>query len=105
MQEWAREFYNSGAWKAAREQAKRRDHHLCVDCLREGKITAAEEVHHIIPITPENINDPMITLRLDNLKSLCRECHKKYDPKRVPRRYIVDKYGRVQIPGTPPLDK
>ena len=102
MQEWARSFYSSKAWKAVREQAKRRDHYLCVDCLRAGKITAAEEVHHIVPLTPDNINDPMITLRLDNLKSLCKDCHSKYSPKRVPRRYIVDEYGRVQVPGDPP---
>ncbi len=76
----------------------RRDHYLCVDCLRAGKITPAEEVHHIIALTPQTVNDPMISLRLDNLKSLCRECHKKYDPKRIPKRYVVDKYGRVQVP-------
>ena len=98
MQEWAKEFYSSGAWKAAREQAMRRDHYLCVDCLRAGNITPAEEVHHIIALTPQTVNDPMISLRLDNLKSLCRECHKKYNPKRIPKRYVVDKYGRVQVP-------
>ena len=102
MQEWAKEFYNSGAWKQARSLAKKRDKYLCVDCLRAGKITAAEEVHHIIALTPHNITDPNIALRLDNLKSLCRECHKKYDPKRVPRRYKVDEFGRVEIPGVPP---
>ena len=95
MQKWAEEFYSSGAWKAAREQAKRRDHYLCVDCLRAGKITPVEEVHHIIALTPQTVNDPMISLRLDNLKSLCRECHKKYDPKRIPKRYKVDAFGRV----------
>ena len=102
MQEWAQEFYSSKAWKQVRELAKKRDHYLCVDCLRAGRLTAAEEVHHIIALTPENIHDPMVALRLDNLKSLCRECHKKYDPKRIPKRYTVDEFGRVQIPGEPP---
>lgn len=102
MQEWAREFYSSGAWKKVREIAKQRDHYLCVDCLRAGRLTAAEEVHHIIPLTPENVTDPLIALRLENLKSLCRECHKKYDPKRIPKRYSVDEYGRVRIPEAPP---
>lgn len=97
MQDWAVGFYSSGAWKQIRELAKKRDHYLCVDCLRNGKITPAEEVHHIIPLTPDNINDPMIALRLENLKSLCRECHKKYDPKRVPKRYKIDEAGRVTI--------
>lgn len=102
MQQWAVTFYSSGAWKAVRELAKQRDHYLCVDCFRAGKITPAEEVHHIIPLTAQNVNDPMVALRLDNLKSLCRECHKKYDPKRIPKRYKVDEFGRVQIPEGPP---
>ena len=102
MQQWAVTFYSSGAWKAVRELAKQRDHYLCVDCFRAGKITPAEEVHHIIPLTPQNVNDPMVALRLDNLKSLCRECHKKYDPKRIPKRYKVDEFGRVQIPEDSP---
>lgn len=102
MQDWAKEFYSSGAWKQARELAKKRDHYLCVDCLRAGRVTIAEEVHHIVPITPETVRDPMITLRLDNLKSLCRECHKKYDPRRVPRRYKVDEFGRVIFTEDPP---
>ena len=72
MQKWAEEFYSSGAWKAVREQAKKRDHYLCV-----------------------NVNDPRISLNLNNLKSLCRECHKRYDPKRIPKRYKVDAFGRV----------
>lgn len=103
MKEWAVEFYSSGAWKAAREQAKRRDHYLCVDCLREGRITPAEEVHHIIALTPYNITDPRISLNLNNLKSLCRECHKRYDPKRIPKRYKVDEFGRVIETNDTPL--
>jgi 5-methylcytosine-specific restriction endonuclease McrA len=35
----------------------------------------AEEVHHIIELTPENINDPSIALNLDNLMCLCHNCH------------------------------
>lgn len=97
MQSWAVEFYSSGAWKQVRELAKKRDHYLCVDCLREGRITPAEEVHHIIALTPHNITDPSVALNLNNLKSLCRECHKKYDPKRVPKRYKVDDFGHVTI--------
>ena len=102
MQEWAREFYSSGAWKAIREQAKKRDHYLCVDCLHEGRITPAEEVHHIIALTPYNVTDPSVALNLKNLKSLCKECHAKYSPKRVPRRYKVDSQGRVLFTTDPP---
>lgn len=103
MQKWAEEFYSSGAWKAVREQAKKRDHYLCVDCLREGRITPAEEVHHIIALSQANVNDPRISLNLNNLKSLCKLCHKKYDPKRIPKRYKVDAFGRVITSNDTPL--
>jgi len=96
MQAWAEAFYSSGAWKTIRDLAKKRDAYLCVDCLKAGKITPAEEVHHIIEITPENVTDPNVTLNLDNLVSLCRECHKARHGARV-RRYNVDEMGRVTI--------
>lgn len=68
---------------------------LCQDCLKEGKITPAEEVHHIIPLTVNNIHDPQITLNADNLIALCRECHRKRHGARK-RRYEVDEFGRIR---------
>lgn len=67
---------------------------LCEDCMKEGRVTAAEEVHHIKFITPDNINDPNVTLNWDNLVALCRECHRKRHGARQ-RRYEVDEWGRV----------
>ena len=73
-----------------------RDVGLCVDCRKRGIITPAEEVHHIIEITPDNINNPEITLNPDNLVSLCRECHKaRHGDGYVPR-YKIDSMGRVE---------
>ncbi|MDB2049600.1 HNH endonuclease signature motif containing protein [Clostridium perfringens] len=43
---------------------------ICKECGEPG-----EEVHHIIWLTPSNINDVSITLGLDNLVLLCRDCH------------------------------
>lgn len=96
MQSWAETFYKSQAWKSIRDVAIRRDAYLCVDCMHEGRVTPAEEVHHIIPLTPENIHDPNITLALDNLVSVCRECHKARHGARQ-HRYKVDEMGRVTI--------
>ena len=94
MREFARTFYRSMAWRAVREAAMSRDGRLCVDCMKKGMYVPAEEVHHIIPLSPDNINDPTIALNLDNLVSLCRECHKaRHHPE--PQRYRVDEYGRV----------
>jgi 5-methylcytosine-specific restriction endonuclease McrA len=97
MKEYAEKFYKSKQWQIARETAIKRDRYLCVDCLRRDMVTPAEEVHHIIELTPENINDPSISLNLDNLVSLCRECHKARHGNRDPRRYKVDELGRVVI--------
>lgn len=69
---------------------------MCQDCLAEGRYTPAEEVHHIIELTPENINSPSIALNPDNLVSLCRECHRARHTGRVSR-YEVDELGRVKI--------
>lgn len=96
MQPWAESFYKSAAWKHLRDLAMSRDAGLCVDCLKAGRVTPAEEVHHIKPITRENITDPSITLNLDNLVSVCRECHKTRHSART-RRYIVDELGRVTL--------
>lgn len=96
MQSWAEAFYKSQAWKSIREIAMQRDAYLCVDCAKTGRIIPAEEVHHIVPLTPENVTDPNITLNLENLVSVCRECHKKRHGARQ-RRYTVDELGRVTI--------
>lgn len=71
--EFAKAFYNSGMWKNIREQMLKRDKYTCqtVGCYQP-----AEEVHHIIHLTPENINDVNITLNPKNLICLCGDCHK-----------------------------
>ena len=71
-----------------------RDAWLCQDCLKRGRYTPAEEVHHIRELTPDNINDPEVTLNPGNLVSLCRECHKQRHGAHE-RRYKVDEFGRV----------
>ena len=96
MQPWAESFYKSKAWQRCRAAAWARDGGLCQDCLRQGRYTAAEEVHHIILLTPANITDPSISLNLDNLVSICRECHQARHGARA-RRYKVDDFGRVEI--------
>lgn len=71
--EWAKELYNSNLWKDARLAALKRDRYIC---QTPGCYRPAEEVHHIIKLTKQNIGDPMISLNQDNLTSLCGDCHK-----------------------------
>lgn len=69
---FAKQFYNSKQWKAARQAALRRDMFTCQRC--GGR---AEEVHHIIELTPQNIVDDIISLDINNLECLCHNCHTK----------------------------
>ena len=96
MQPWASEFYHSAAWRTLRDAIIRRDTFLCQDCLKAGRLTPAEEVHHIQPLTPENIKDPQVALNPELLISVCRECHQTRHGARQ-RRYSVDEFGRVKI--------
>lgn len=65
-------FHQSRAWQKLRLQALRRDGYLCQWCLRKGVYKRAEEVHHIVRVK----EDASQALTLDNLVSLCWECHK-----------------------------
>ncbi len=78
--DFAKQFYRSKEWQKARTTALMRDHYMCQIC----KVNPAEEVHHTIELTPRNINDPDITLNIDRLVSVCRECHfKEHRKKRI----------------------
>jgi 5-methylcytosine-specific restriction endonuclease McrA len=68
--EWAMPLYKSTAWKALRLRALMRDGYTCRMCGAR-----ATEVDHIRELTPENIRDVSISLNLDNLQSLCHDCH------------------------------
>lgn len=70
MKEWAKHFYKSKAWRECRDAYFVSRHGLCERCGQPGKI-----VHHKIYLTPENIDDPDVTLNWDNLELLCQTCH------------------------------
>jgi hypothetical protein len=70
MKPWAAWFYKSKAWLECRLGFLRSKHFICERC--EGAATIA---HHKVYLTPENINDPDITLNWDLLEALCQECH------------------------------
>lgn len=77
--DFAKKFYESKEWRGTKKNeykdgvrylAYERANGICEKCEEPG-----EEVHHIIWLTPENINDYEITLGLDNLILLCKDCH------------------------------
>ena len=93
MQDYAKDFYFSTAWRACRASYLKQVRGLCELCLKRGMYTPADTVHHIKHITPNNINDPSITLNTDNLMALCRDCHAEIH--KGVRRYKIDTMGRV----------
>lgn len=73
--EFSRKFYKSKRWKSCRKSYIANVHGLCEECLRQGIYKPGVIMHHKITLTPENINNPYITLSHDNLEYLCIECH------------------------------
>lgn len=113
MRPFAERFYSSKAWQKCRASYIKSVGGLCERCLKKGLYTPAEIVHHKEWLTPENINDPRITMAWSNLEALCRECHEEEhsDANRrsrqngSKRRYTVDAHGRVQGRDIPPTSK
>ncbi|WP_096269495.1 HNH endonuclease [Paucisalibacillus globulus] len=64
-------FYNSGSWKSLRKQALERDNYECQVCKRAGSYNHGQNVHHIKEIE----FFPKLALELDNLETLCINCH------------------------------
>mgnify|MGYP000647991802 CR=1 FL=1 len=80
--EFAKKFYNSKQWKKCRgayiTHRKAIDGGMCETCHEvPGYI-----VHHKIELTPDNINNPDISLSFDNLKYDCHICHNKENKKK-----------------------
>ena len=108
--EFARSFYASKEWEQVRRYVLMRDRYLCQKCG-----APAQEVHHKVHLSPENIWDVKITLNPDNLMSLCKDCHfaiheedkAKGNKKKSPasgKGYHFDRNGQL-IPNsnTPPV--
>jgi 5-methylcytosine-specific restriction endonuclease McrA len=96
MKEYAKSFYLSQSWRSCRESYYKKQNGICERCGSAGDI-----VHHKIYISPENINNPKITLSFSNLELLCKECHNKEHLKKSKSnlRYSIDESGNVLPPG------
>jgi 5-methylcytosine-specific restriction protein A len=69
-------YYNNKGWRILRNSYIR-NHPLCEMCLKEGKTTPAEHVHHKINFMSGNTEGERLHLLLsqDNLQSLCSLHH------------------------------
>lgn len=77
-------FYHTAAWRRLRAVALSRDDGMCQECMRRFRLgygiapRRATMVHHIVPIEER----PDLALRLENLRSLCSECHNREHPEK-----------------------
>ena len=71
------DIYNSREWKELRIAKLRSTNGLCEECLKEGIVTSARCVHHVVPIETARTKDEMKRLAFDvnNLRALCFACH------------------------------
>ena len=67
----ARDFYRSAEWRRLRSNYLI-EHPFCEECHRQGRLTRATVVDHVIPI---RMGGP--TLDESNLQSLCSSCHSR----------------------------
>lgn len=102
MKDYAKQFYKSQAWKKTQEAYKKSVRGLCERCMTKGLIIPGVIVHHKIYLSPENINDPNISLNWDNLELVCRDCHAQEHTANA-KRYNVDEYGHITAMEAPPV--
>lgn len=71
-------IYDTERWRRLRD-AKFADQPLCELCLREGRVRAADEIHHVVSFmsVPEGAGRTALAYDWDNLMSLCSECHRR----------------------------
>ena len=103
---FSEKFYKTSVWRDCRNGYAAYRGHLCEGCLRRGILSHGEIVHHKIELTPENIDDPNITLSWDNLELLCRFCHAEvHDQRKKCRRYSIGPDGEIIIETPPGADE
>ncbi|HPA14895.1 MAG TPA: HNH endonuclease signature motif containing protein [Desulfobacterales bacterium] len=83
-------FYLSPAWRRLRNWYIRA-HPLCEICLREGRMTPATTVDHVVEL--KDGGDP---LNADNMQSLCHACHNKKTKAEAKKR-ITNSYSNEQL--------
>ena len=69
------QFYQSSKWQSVRQNIIAQRGLICQRC---GKIVTDPRnvtLHHVIELTVDNVDDPLIALNPSNVMLLCRTCH------------------------------
>ena len=87
-------FYTSKEWCDVRKILIDERDNTCECCGKLIKKESDRIGHHIVELDMTNVNDPMISLNLDNLMLVCHKCHNSIHNrfgKKTKHRYLV--YG------------
>lgn len=68
--------YKSKRWQKLRKQKLILDP-FCERCLKKNIYSATYFIHHKEYVTDKNYIDDSIFYNIDNLESLCKQCHNK----------------------------
>ena len=80
MRKLRQKAYQSKEWRALRDNWMKM-HPLCEECLLEGKVTPAEDVHHVRSPFKDGVINYQLLLDKNNLTSLCKKCHGNHHTK------------------------
>ena len=90
------QLYQSKRWKECRTYMVQK-YPLCYDCLKAGKITPTQEVHHkLSPFAKGLTEEEKFRRAFDesNLVCLCKECHiKRHMERDLTLKQKLDKYS------------
>jgi len=105
-------FYQSKAWKDVRKTIWLKQNLLCNRCHKPVYVDGISNyidkqyrtigiVHHKIYLDKININNKDITLDINNLEGLCKDCHEKEHNKGqgIRKEYIFDEEGNLKPTG------
>ena len=73
---WAARLYNSKAWRDLRRRLIIEAQYKCTICGANHLLDPHHLIgHHQCVLTPNNVNDPAISLNPDNVEIICKQCH------------------------------
>ena len=103
-----KQFYQSKAWKDVKKAVWLKQNLLCNRCHKPVYVDGISDfipkeyrrtgiVHHKVYLTETNINDTSVSLDINNLEGLCKDCHEKEHNKgmSVRKDYYFDENGNL----------